>query len=182
MVVPGPTDEDSEHFVGSMRTLCGAQRVGPICLRELRDPLRRAPQVAGDRGRVATGDRAGQRRLPTLQRVLQRRPRQRTDHPLGDAAGRVADHLLPQQLLSPQRRPQRLDGVEQHGDDVVARMGQRGVVQRAGVLADPERLAADLEHQRLRDRVSDLVGGGDAEAGVGQSRDVLVAPVNVIAG
>ena len=49
------------------------------------------PQVPGDRGRVTAGDRSGQRRLPALQRVLQRCPRQRTDHPLGDAAGRVAD-------------------------------------------------------------------------------------------
>ena len=57
---------------------------------------------------------------------------------------------------------------------MVARMSQRRVVQRAGVLADPERLAADLEHQRLRDRVPHLVGGGDAEAGVGQTCDVLI--------
>ncbi len=49
-------------------------------------------------------------------------------------------------------------------------MGQRRVVKRAGVLADPERLAADLEHQRLRDRVPDLIGGGDAEAALGQAR------------
>ncbi len=132
------------------------------------------PQMAGDRGRVTAGDRSGQRRLAPLQRVLQRCPRQRADHPLGDAAGRVADEFLPEQLLTPQRGPQRLDGVEQHGDDVIAGMRQRRVVQRAGVLADPERLAADLEHQRLRDGVADLVGGGDAEAGVGQSGDVLV--------
>ena len=60
--------------------------------------------------------------------------------------------------------------------DVVARVGQRGVVQRAGVLAHPEGLAADLEYQRLGDGVADLVGGGDAEARLGQSDDVLVGP------
>ena len=48
------------------------------------------------------------------------------------------------------------------------------MIERPGVLADPERFAADLEDQRLRDGVADVVGGGDAEAGVGQSGDVLV--------
>src|SRR5271165_2249515 len=53
-------------------------------------------------------------------------------------------------------------------------MGQRGVIQRPCVLANPERLTADLQHQGLRDRVTDLVGRGDPEAGVRQPRDVLV--------
>jgi hypothetical protein len=35
-------------------------------------------------------------------------------------------------------------------------------------------LPAHLEHQRLRDRLPDVVGGGDPEAGVGQPADVLV--------
>ena len=100
--------------------------------------------MSRNRGSVTADDRARQRRLPALQRVLERRPRQRTDHPLGNAAGCVADQFLPQQLLTPQRGPQRLNGIEQHGDDVIARMRQRRVVERAGVLADPERLAADL--------------------------------------
>ena len=134
------------------------------------------PQMTGDRGGVTAGDRTGQRRLAALQRVLQRRPGQRADHPLGDAARLVADQFLAEQFLPPQRGAQRLDGVEQHRDDVVAGMRQRGVIQRAGVLTDPEGLAADLEHQRLGDRVSHLVGRGDAEAGVGQPDDVLVGP------
>jgi hypothetical protein len=45
-------------------------------------------------------------------------------------------------------------------------MGQRRVIQRAGVLPDAEGFAADFEYKRLRDRVPDLVGGGDAEARV----------------
>ncbi len=122
--------------------------------------------MVGDRAGVAAGDRTGQCRLAPLQRVLQRCPRQRADDPLGDAARCVADELLPEQLLTPQRGAQRLDGVEHHGHDVIAGMRERRVIQRAGVLADPERFAADLEHQRLCNGVADVVGGGDAEAGV----------------
>ena len=50
------------------------------------------------------------------------------------------------------------------------------MVEGARVLPHPYRFTADLQHQRLRDRVSDLVGGGDAEAGVGQAGDVLIGP------
>ena len=50
--------------------------------------------MLGDRTRVTACDRSGQRGLAPIQRVLHRRPRQRTDHPLGDAAGTIADQLL----------------------------------------------------------------------------------------
>ena len=55
-------------------------------------------------------------------------------------------------------------------------MRQGGVVQRSRVLTHAERLAADLEDQRLADRVAHVVGRGDAEAAVGQPLDVLVGP------
>jgi hypothetical protein len=99
-----------------------------------------------------------------LQRVLQRRPGQRADHPFGDPSRCIADELLAEQFLAPQRGPERLDGVEHHRHHVVARVGQRRVVERAGVLAYPKRLTADLEYQGCGDGVADLVGGGDAEA------------------
>ena len=157
-----------------MRALGGPQGVHPVCLGQLRiDPAQRG-QMLGDRGRVAAGDRAGERGLATLQRVLQRRPGQRPDDAFGDAAGLVVDGLLPEQFAAAQRGAQRLERVGDDRHDVVARVGQRGVVEDAGVLADTERLPAHLQHQRLRDRIADLVGRGDAEAGVGQPADVLV--------
>ena len=50
-------------------------------------------------------------------------------------------------------------------------MGERGVVARAVRLADPHRLAAHLDDERLGDRRSAL-GRGDAEAAVGQPVEV----------
>ena len=76
--------------------------------------------------------------------------------------------LLPEQFAAPQRGPQRVERIGDHRHEVVSRMGQSGVVEDAGVLADAERLPAHLQNQRLPDRVADIVGRGDAEAGVGQ--------------
>ena len=129
-----------------------------------------------DGGGVATGHRTGQSSLAALQRVVQRRAGQWADDPLGDPPGCVTDELLTQQLLALQCRSQRLDRVEHQGHDVIARMRQRRVVEGAGVLADAERLATDLEHQRLGHGVSDLVGGGDTETRAAQPVDVLVRP------
>ena len=69
-----------------MRTLGGAQRVRPIRLRQLRIDLGQCGQVTGDRGGIAAGDRAGERGLAALQRVLQRGAGQWADDALGDAA------------------------------------------------------------------------------------------------
>ena len=86
--------------------------------------------MTGDRGGVTARDRARERGLAALQRVLQRRAGQRCDHPLRDTARRVADQFLAEQFLAPQCGAQRLDRIEQHGDDVVARVRQRRVVER----------------------------------------------------
>ena len=40
---------------------------------------------------------------------------------------------------------------------MIAGVRQRCVIQSPGLLADTERLAADLQHQRLPDHVADLV-------------------------
>ena len=48
------------------------------------------------------------------------------------------------------------------------------MIQRASILVDTERLPPDLQHQRLGDGVSDLVGGGDPEACLRQPGHVLV--------
>ena len=58
---------------------------------------------------------------------------------------------------------------------MIAAVGERSVVERAGVFADPERLPADLQDQRCSDGVTDFVGRGDSEAGVGQAGDVLIS-------
>jgi beta-lactamase superfamily II metal-dependent hydrolase len=81
--------------------LRGAQRIGPIRLRQFGIHFSQCPQVIGDRAGIAAGNRTGQCCLSPLQRILQRRACQRTDHPLGDAARFVTDELLPEQLLTP---------------------------------------------------------------------------------
>ena len=103
--------------------------------------------MAGDGVGVAARDGTGERALSTLQCVLQGRPGQRGDHPFGEAPWCVTDQFLPEELLTRQREAQRFDGVEQHGDHVVARMRQGRVIERTRILTDAERLAADLEHQ-----------------------------------
>jgi hypothetical protein len=130
--------------------------------------------MLGDGGRVTARDRPGERGLAALQGVLQRRPGQRPDDAFGDAARLVVDGLLAEQFAATQRGPQRLECIGEHRHDVVAGVGQGGVVQDTGVLADTERLPAHLQDQRLPDRIPDIVGRGDPEARVGQPADVLV--------
>ncbi len=130
--------------------------------------------MSGDGGGVTARDRTRERSLSALERVLQRRAGQRGDDPLREAAGRVHDQFLAEQFLPCQRRSQRLDGVQQDGDHVVASVRQRRVIERTRVLPHPEGLTTDLQHQRLGDGVSDLVRRGDAEAGFGKPDDVLV--------
>ncbi|CNW66229.1 Uncharacterised protein [Mycobacterium tuberculosis] len=100
-----------------------------------------------DRCRIAAGDRPGERGLSPLQRVLQRRSGQRPDDALHDPARLVVDGLLAEQFPPAQGGPQRLERIGQHGDDVVARMGQRRVVEDAGVFAHTKRLPAHLKNQ-----------------------------------
>ena len=95
-----------------MRPLCGAQRHGPICLRQFRIHFFHGTQVGRDSGTVATGDRTRQRTLPALQRVLQRGPRQRREDAFGDSGGVARDQFLAEQLLAGQRVAQGFDSVE----------------------------------------------------------------------
>ena len=57
---------------------------------------------------------------------------------------------------------------------MITAVRQRRVVQRASLLANTERLTADLQHQRLGDGVSDLVSRGDPEACLGQSGNIFI--------
>ena len=56
---------------------------------------------------------------------------------------------------------------------------QGRVIERAIGLGDTHRLTAHLQHQRRPDRISDLVGSGDAEAGPGQPSGVVVGAARV---
>ena len=84
--------------------------------------------MAGDAGRVTACHRSGQRRLPALQGVLQRRPGEWTDHPFSKAARLVTDEFLAEQFLTRQRGPQRLQSIGEQRDDMVTGMCERGVV------------------------------------------------------
>ncbi len=157
-----------------MRSLRRAQRDGPVGLRQVLVDQRQRREMAGDRSSIAARNRPGECRLTTHQRVLQGSSGQRRDDPSRDAAWIVTDELLTEQLFAPSCKTQRLEGIGDDRDHVIAGMGQSRVVQGSGVLAHAERLSAVLQHQGLRDRVTDFVGGGDPEAAVDQSGDVLV--------
>ncbi|SIL15124.1 Uncharacterised protein [Mycobacteroides abscessus subsp. abscessus] len=58
---------------------------------------------------------------------------------------------------------------------MVAAVSQGGVIESAGILAHPDRLAADLQHQGRANRIPDFVCCGNSKAGVGKSFDILVA-------
>ena len=47
---------------------------------------------------------------------------------------------------------------------MIAAVRQRCVIQRASLFANTERLASDLQYQRLSDGVSDFIGGGDPDS------------------
>jgi hypothetical protein len=51
-------------------------------------------QVCRHRGSVAAGNRSGERRLTTLQRVLQRGAGKRSEDPFGQAAGSRPNQFL----------------------------------------------------------------------------------------
>ena len=154
--------------------MCRSKRIGAIGLRQLGINICQRREVRRDRSRVAAGDGTGQCRLSPLQGVLQSGASEWSDDPLRQAAGRVTDQFLAQQLFSRERSTKGRECVAEQGDDVVAAVCQGRVIERAGILADPERLAADLEHQRLGDGIADLVGRGDTETRTGEPVEILV--------
>ena len=100
-----------------MRSLRGPQRVGAVCLCQLRIDVVEGAQVRGQRRRITAGHRTGECGLAAPQGVLQRRPGQWSDDTFGESAGGIADEFLTQQFLTGQRRAQCGERVGDQGDD-----------------------------------------------------------------
>ena len=121
----------------------------------------------------ATGP--GERGLPALQRVLQRRAGQRarcTRSAMPPGASPTTSWPSSSWPRSAVRNASTASSSTV--TTWLPRVGERGVIERPGLLPDPERLTADLEHQRLGHGIADVVGRGDAEARPGEPDDVLV--------
>ena len=116
--------------------------------------------VLGHGAGVAAGHRAGQRRLPHRQRIVQGGPRQGSEHAL---------RLLESQLA------QQLQGLAGDRGEVVGAVGQGRVVDRAVGLGDDHGLTAHLHDQRLRDR-QHRRRGGDTERAAAEPRQVQTQP------
>lgn len=123
---------------------------------------REPPDPSMPTGRVAV-------RCPGLRREVAAKPARQLP-------GIAVDQLLTEQLISLQRRAQRLDGIHDQRDEVITAVRQCSVVERSVLLADANRFAADLEDQGLSDRVPDVICRGDPEARRRQPCGVLVMP------
>ncbi len=93
---------------------------------------------------VTAGNRPGQPRVAQPQPVVQRRAQQRAEQPL----------RLPNAGSAEQ-----VGGLGDQRDQVVRAGRQRRVVERPELVRDRDRLAADLQHQRLGDRQHRLRSG-----------------------
>lgn len=122
--------------------------------------------MGGDRARVPARDGPGERRVAGPEGVVEGRAEQRAEHPVGgfDARG-----------------PEQFHGLGDQRDQVVRAEGERRVVQRAGLLADPLGLAAHLDDERLRGEPQ-FLGAVTPKAQPASRCTSTGVPVNVMAG